>query len=332
MQTQPIKPLTMLGALARGFETVGTQPLLVLLPVLSDVFYWLGPRLTLQGAAQPALAMLDDPSFKETITPDQIPALRDLITSLAASFNAYAARPPFPLGLPRLFGILHPGLTPIPAVIASADSGDVIVVPALVATLIGLVLMAIYMGLIAQQISPNRQPMNEWIQRLPRYVLMLLGLLLLDISAGLGILIALSLIVTVFLLLGLSFILAIAQFALLTALLWIILGTTLAMFTIFLDDAPLSQALRRSLLVLRLNSGRLIGMILIAGGISLLLGNIWVLPSSDSWVTLGSIIGQAIVSTGLITGVFIFYQDRYRDVMSRQVQSSVQQVTIEGST
>jgi len=216
-------------------------------------------------------------------------------------------------------------------VVASAASGDDILLPVLIATLIGLILTAAYMGLIAQHVSDGRLTTNVLIQRLPRYTLLLLGLLLLDASIGLGITIALSLIASIFLIMGLGFIQALVQFALLAVVMWVVMVTTLAMFTLFLDDCTLSQAIRRSLLVLRLNSGGLIGLMLISGAISLLLSNIWSLPSSDSWVMLVSIIGQAIVSTGLITGLFIFYQARYRETVSQQLLPSVQQTAIEDS-
>jgi hypothetical protein len=53
--------------------------------------------------------------------------------------GAYAFRPLFPLGLPSLFGFFHNGHTSIPAVVSSVDSLGQIVVPALLATLVGLI-------------------------------------------------------------------------------------------------------------------------------------------------------------------------------------------------
>ena len=40
------------------------------------------------------------------------------------------------------------------------------------------------------------------------------------------------------------------------------------------------------------------------------LGYIWSLPSGDSWLLLIGILGNSCIATGLLTGTFVFYQER----------------------
>jgi hypothetical protein len=42
------------------------------------------------------------------------------------------------------------------------------------------------------------------------------------------------------------------------------------------------------------------------------LGYVWSLPSGDSWLLLMGILGNSCIATALITGTFVFYQERIK--------------------
>ena len=66
-----------------------------------------------------------------------------------------------------------------------------------------------------------------------------------------------------------------------------------------------------------------LGLLLVILVISQGLNFVWKTPEPESWATLVGIVGHAVVSTALITKLFIFYQERVAYLkMLRQVYAT----------
>lgn len=306
-------------ALMRGFETVGAQPALIILPIAFDLFYWLGPRLTLESLVKPLLSTLNDPNFIGSLGSDpsgtsqnMIATYQEAITEVGKAFNAFAARPLFPLGMPSLYSFFHDGATPIPASVAAPNDLGQVMVVALVSTVISLVAMAFYMGIIANQVSTGHLNIPLLMAKLPRYALSLAGLVVFVVGVAIAGAFVLSFGAGILMIFGLDAALLLVQLVGVVFSLWLATITCFTMFTVFLCDCTLLQAFRQTLRVLRvhLRSLMLLGLIVLV--IIFLLSQLWERPAGDTWMPLISIIAQAVVSTALVVSAFSFYRDCYQ--------------------
>jgi hypothetical protein len=79
---------------------------------------------------------------------------------------------------------------------------------------------------------------------------------------------------------------------------------------VLLGERGLFRAVLESIALIRANLPSSISLVLIAVLIYQGLGFIWSLPSGDSWLLLVGILGNSCIATALMTGTFVFYQER----------------------
>jgi hypothetical protein len=319
--------LTLVSALRYGFETVGAQPLLILLPILFDLFFWLGPRMSVQPAFAELLTLFDDPAFTVEMTvaerevfQEQIISVRDFALEFGSVFNAYALRPFFPFGVPAIFDMLHPGYTPIPASVTEVNSFSAILLPAISATVIGHLGVSLYLALISYQIKHTRLDLAAVWAGLPRFSARLAILLVINTIVYIGFTLISGMLTAFFLVFNLSFMLPIVG--------TLALGYTgvscLWMFMLVIDDqcSPI-DAMRRGFKLLRQRSTMLSSLAMIVFVSSFVLGSFWGRVPSGSWAMLIGIIGQAIVSTGLIVAAIAYCRSLYFETQPQQVAVTV---------
>ncbi|HWQ46751.1 MAG TPA: hypothetical protein VN376_07780, partial [Longilinea sp.] len=100
-----ITPPKMIPTLVTGFNTVAGNIVLILVPLLLDVFLWLGPHFSMQAALQPLVTS----SFDTFRAVQNSPELVSIANSSQESFNQSLAQFNFasllrtyPLGVPSL--------------------------------------------------------------------------------------------------------------------------------------------------------------------------------------------------------------------------------------
>ena len=71
-QEKSARPLGVVGSLAAGFEMVGRHLGLIVLPVLIDLFLWLGPRVSIAPLVEQFTAFLLAQSAPDPKTIDQV--------------------------------------------------------------------------------------------------------------------------------------------------------------------------------------------------------------------------------------------------------------------
>mgnify|MGYP001768540174 CR=1 FL=1 len=109
------RPIGVWGALARGFDRVAAQPLLLVPPVLLDLFFWFGPHLTVPAIARQILQWLALPPGAEPSLVDQVKSMREIAVELGSRFNLLTALSSFPVGIPSLMAARLPVATPLGA-------------------------------------------------------------------------------------------------------------------------------------------------------------------------------------------------------------------------
>ncbi len=300
-----------MACLTLGFEIVARNSYLALVPILLDVFLWLGPRLSLASLMEPLRDF-----WAIAPTPEAAPvyqAMRQIVGEIAEKFNLFAFLEPVPLmSVPTLMGyqltLERPfGVRPsieIPSGLAALGWWVLLLVAA-------MGLSALYLtqiGRRAQEELEGEVPRpgpgalwRTWWGLLQLLVVLLLAFLIISIP-----------LFTVITLAG-------AASTLLSALVMMVFISLLLYFgyhclyivpgMVQLHRSPW-QALKESFLLTRVDFVGTAGFVLVMLVIQYGLNIIWSLPSPDSWAMLVGILGHGIISAALTAALFVFYQER----------------------
>jgi hypothetical protein len=309
-----------LACLTAGFEIAARHVELILIPLVLDLFLWLGPRLSIGPILQRLKVSLMGPVDAGAV-PAEVAALytrmSGVLDELSGGFNLFSTLNPGPLsGVPALMparlGVGRPfGAQPA---IELASQGAALGAVALLA-FVGLGLNAVYLKGVAGRVLEETAapvPGPSSILKIWRQ-LTTLGLIYIAVVFALSLF--LSILVTIIALIS-SAAAGIVMTLLMTTL--IFLGISAVLHLVFTIPGMVHMrrgvlaAMRESLILTRadfLNVILLLGLVFIVSqGLSV----VWMLPALDSWATLVGLVGHAFVSTALTGAIFVFYQERLR--------------------
>jgi hypothetical protein len=295
------------STLAAGFDLTAKHPWIIILPMLVDVFIWLGPRLRFQRIIEQLVAGL--PSEVE------IMELTQQLVEVGPQTNLFSVLSVPLLGVPALLAGLAPEKTPISVGILDVNSGLNWLGLLIILSIAGLFLSAIYYVTISVVISQREkvgesEAVTQWFRRISTSWLRFLGLALLFLLVAMLVYIPFSIIGAVFFLLSPllgTMVILVAPFI----IFWIAIYLSFTPPGITLNNRSLIQAVKESVQLVQKNLPVVLLMILAI----LLLGTIvdWVLVAAENgtWFTLFNILIHAFVHTGFVTAFFILYQDRF---------------------
>ncbi len=317
-----VSPIGVIDALSDGFEAVASRPFLLVLPLLLDIFLWLGPRLSTAEVFQPIVAYyaqeLERPGMNAAALRD-VREVQENLLNAVKQFNLTALLASRPLSVPSLLGYLAPVHTPLdapPDTIGVKTLGSAALYTAII-WLIGTFPGVFYLRHIATQSCRSWSTLSDLLGNFPAiwgrsvgYVTITAGLLFgIFLPFGiLGVLLAGS---------GAAFMAAIVTMTGLTVCLWMLVYVLFGIHGILLNNRPLIPAISESIRIVHTNLVSTLSLFILATLLNLGLRLLWMLPNPSSWLLLAGIGGHAFVSTGIIAGSFIFYQDRYLDWQKR---------------
>jgi hypothetical protein len=307
-------PLGIIDCLSAGFGAVAQRPSLLLIPLLLDLFLWLGPRLSIAPLAPELVTRL------RTVAEGRVGNSADLFQQntieILGSFNLFSALSTWPLGAPSLLAGNDPGSSPFKSPPTIQLQGfDELLAWLLALTLGGLLLGSLYLSRIALWADKSHVGIRAWIKlvwlhwaRIVALVFtVLLGAFILSMSFFLA-LEAVSLVFTPLaaplLLLGVG-----------TGM-WALFHLFFAVHGILVDGLTIPQAISNSVALVRQHPFSSVRLLVMAVVIDLGLSTIWNMPPSESWLRLIAIAGNAFINTGLATATFIYYCGRARSVRS----------------
>ncbi len=312
VQTQPA--LGVIEALSAGLDAVLRQPWLLLIPLLLDLFLWVGPRLhapALYGSFEPTLRQMTT----QMNTSEARFAAQELGKAVEQFFTQY-----------NLFAWLSAGLVGVPLVNGSIDATSKVVtgnLPILwpvdsiggyalvfvVLTVIGLLISALYWTMLGDYARGEAFQAARWFQRSlavwRKFLLLMLiviGLILMSILPLSMVMLTLSVFSA-----GLASLVPLLAMGIAV---WILLICVFTPHGLILHHMPLGRAINTSILIVRANFASVAGLAVIAVAISIGTGLIWEGLTADSWLRLIAIVGNALIGTGLIVASLLFYQNR----------------------
>lgn len=301
-------PPRLFPTLLKGFNTVAGKVYLILIPLLVDLFLWMGPKLRIYELFTPFMTELSTTMAR--IAPKEMLEAVEATTALygefLANYNLFTAIRTLPVGVPSLLARMSTLSAPL-------DLAGVLETPSFRAALGifgGLVLLGFFLGTLyfdAVARKSFEEPSKfSWKKVFTAYsqsllfFLIIIALLLMA-SAPIFIMISIFSLINA----------ALAQFVLIM-LLFLVMWMALPLFFSPHGIFSLGQKAVPSILVsIRMvrfflpgTSMFIIFCILISEGFNML----WVLPGSDSWLLALGIAGHAFVVTGLLSASFLYYR------------------------
>lgn len=298
------RPSGVIDTLSAGYGIVNQQIWIILIPILLDLFLWLGPQVSVSPLVGQALTQWD---VLPGLTSEQVGSLEQVRQSALDAADQWSIlsllSPPL-VWVPSL-AVLIGGRGPFQLV----DNVGAGLALGLTALVLGLILGCTYYALLAQQvrdgaISPLRVPGCIWRawRRLIGLALalavlgMLLGLPLLFMVAGA------ALVSPVLASFGIAF--------LAMALVWMQLYLFFATDAIFVSQVGPLLAIRRSVMLMRGHLWPALLLIMLTGVIVLGLSQIWVFLATSLPGAVVGILANAYVASGLVAASMVFYQER----------------------
>lgn len=297
----PPSPPKVIQALMKGFNAVANRVIVILIPVVFDLFLWLGPQLNIYKLVSPILRdMAQLPGQTQMIT-ESLP----MFTEFWQNLNLFAVLRTFPVGVFSLMSANFSSNSPLGVrgeVEISGFFGFLFWVLALMVC--GWLAGTIYFYLVAQ--IANKEQIK--FSALARSVLQ--GILL----SGFWFLASMIVSLPLFVLMGILFLISptLASLAYLIVafiVLWLIVPIFFSGHGIFADSQNVFRSIWRGFRIMRYALPSLGWFALVAVVFSQGLNFLWLVPPADSWMTLVGIFGHAFISTALLAASFIYYRD-----------------------
>lgn len=300
------KPMPgVIATITAGFELTTSHPWLIAFPILVDLFFWLGPRLSIEQLVERSQRILaTDPGLSGMV---------EQISELSASYNLFTALSVPLIGVPALMSGASPERTPLaPAIFGLSDATEFIGL-LIILTLGGLLLTAIYLSLIALVLRKGKDGALSALMKLIAFMkstaVAWIRLLIL------GIFLVVTILFIMLPILPLAYMVALLSqglglMVLMLGIVFVITYMSMSVPSIIIDRRPVGVSIVHSVRIVRRHllptMNLLLLVILIGWGTNLL----WHMADTGNWLTLISIAGHGFVSTALVSSIFIFYRDR----------------------
>jgi hypothetical protein len=310
LETLPPPP-GVIASLQAGFNVVSNRVVLIILPVLLNLFLWLGPRLSV---GQWYGALFDNwvtllkqngfPAKDLAVYTDNAPLLIGFMDKL----NWLGWIRTVPIGIPALVLDLPsklPVQTPLGMQgVIQLSSFAVVMGSVLLLIFAGWVGGGLYFRIVAGASLGEEEAGIGLIRAFAQTIL-------LSILWGVGsVILILPLLLVVSLLSVFSPVLSqVAFFIILFFMFWLVVPLFFTPHGIFVRKqnalASIMSSLRMSRFTLPTSSMFVLSVFLLSRGLSYL----WLVPSNDSWMLLVGIVGHAFISTTLLAASFVYYRD-----------------------
>jgi hypothetical protein len=308
-------PSGVIETLTAGYTVINRRPWILLLPLLIDLFLWLGPQVSLSPLVDPLvvrvteMAQLAQP---QAAAPDPdmaaaFDATRSRLMTLSTETNALVLLARGPLDVPSVAVLL--GGVGVFSFAEGWGSGLALAGSALAA---GLAAGALLRGLIAQQVRDGRSRLVDTGQRVPRDVLRVLGLI--------GLVLALVLVLGIPALLTLAAAATVAPAVAILGIVLLSIGTLFAevhlffaVDAIFVSDVGPLAAIQRSVGVVRRHLWATVGLVSLSWLILAGMEQVWAYLAQSVTTPFGvalGMLGNAYIGSGLLAASMVFYKER----------------------
>jgi hypothetical protein len=295
-------PPGIISSIKAGFDAIAARITVILLPLLLDLFLWLGPRLRMDAIIASMKDLLE--SSPETIAAVNMENWPEF-EKAASNINLFRVLRTFPIGVS---GLLRPEQTPITPLgapfILQVDAWN-IALWVFMLILAGWIGGALYFRSVAwlATAAENTHPVRISHAILQTVLISIIWLVFL-ILIGFPLFLVLSLLLQVS-----EFLVNILVLLLSLVSIWVIVPLFFWPHGVFIKRQNFVTSIISSIQMARFTLPTSSMFILTVFLLSMGLNYLWSIPEEKSWVTLFGIFGHAFVSTALLAGSFIYYRD-----------------------
>jgi len=305
-----------IDALGLGFELVLRSLWVLVIPVALDLFFWLGPRLSVRPLFERLVRFWAANAADLSSLPASVEDIQQSLSRIGASFNLFGLLATDFMGvrflpLPVIKSFVPadadaPGTAMIgnPATY-TLDSPAAVLLLAGVLLAAGLLIGAFYLTMVADRVRPAGVARHSFVRRALTawFWYLCLGLLVaaayMAVSMAASIMLLISAALTPLLLVGAWL-----------AGIWVFLYTWFVVYAIVLGEAGLLRALWWSVNVVRRNFNAALMFILLNTLIMWGLSILWGWLEESALGSIAAIAGNAFIGSGLAAAALIFLQDR----------------------
>lgn len=298
-------PPGVINSIKAGFDKVATHVTAILLPLLLNLFLWLGPRLRMDGLFDSMRPDMISIWQKSGVSAADIKRVLETYDATIPLVNLFWLLRTLPIGISSLLFPQDATSTPLgnPAVLQVSSLslfGWVFLL-----TLVGWIGGGLYFRTVALLATPNQddQPMGIFraiFQTI--FISILSGILLMMI--GLPIILVLALVIQFS-----PFVANILVLFVSLASMWVIVPLFFWPHGVFVKKQNVITSIISSFQMTRFTLPTSSMFVLTVFLLSFGLNFLWSIPPEDSWITLLGIFGHSFVTTALLAGSFIYYRD-----------------------
>jgi hypothetical protein len=301
----PPSPPGIINSIKAGFDLIAANITAILLPLLLNLFFWLGPRLRMDALFNSIKSDVMMIWKSGGIPAEDIQRAMALYEAVIPNVNLFWIFRTFPIGISSLF---------LPQEISQTPLGDPAVWQVSAASLLGWMFVLTFLGWVGGGLYFRNV---AWLAlgnkeaRPPGVLRAIVQTILVSVSWGI---LAMFIGVPTFMVLAVifqlnSFIANLLVLFLSVVSMWVIVPLFFWPHGIFLRQQNVFSSILSSLQMMRLtlptSSLFVLTLFLLSFGLNFL----WSIPPEDSWMTLVGILGHSFVATALLASSFVYYRD-----------------------
>lgn len=304
-------PPGVLGALRAGFDVVASHVALILMPLLVDVFLWLGPRLSVARLLGPAYRLaFQQARFDLASTEDasRLVQFQTLFNEMLEHFNLVSLitrLQMFPIGISSLMAKVMPIDSPLgEQSVMSISSGWWLLAYMFLLVVIGWAAGGLYFRWVSRTVLGEKETSISPVRAILQSVLLsvIWTFMLIAISIPIMILLTVLMLISPALASGAAFLMLVFSF-------WLIVPLYFTPHGIFIRKqnafSSFYTSLRMARFTLPTSAMFVFSVFILSTGLNYL----WSVPSSDSWMLVIGIAGHAFITTALLAASFVYYRD-----------------------
>jgi hypothetical protein len=298
-------PPGIINSIKVGFDIIATHITAILLPLLLNLFLWLGPRLRMDALFNSIKADVLSIWKSGGIPAEDIQRAMDLYEQTIPRINLFWIFHTIPIGISSLFLPQEASQTPLgnPAILqvsAASLLGWIFFL-----TLFGWIGGGLYFRSVAWLSMANQdaQPLSIF-RAISQTILISIFWGILSVFIGVPVFIVLAIV------LQLSSVIAnLLVLFLSLASMWVIVPLFFWPHGVFIKRQNVITSILSSVQMMRFTLPTSSLFVLTVFLLSFGLNFLWSIPPEDSWMTLLGIFGQSFVATALLAGSFVYYRD-----------------------
>lgn len=298
-------PPGIISSIKAGFDAIAARITAILLPLLLNLFLWLGPRLRMDALYKSIEGDMVTIWQASRISAEDIQVMLDAYDRAFQAFNLFGLLRTLPIGISSLFTPNQLAFaTPLGASADLQVTGLSLPLWIFLLTLAGWVGGALYFRNVAWAALAEKVTDTPIFRAVVQTVMVsiLCNLILMTI--------AVPVIMILFVAMQISMLLAnlIVLFLALGSV-WVIVPLFFWAHGVFLNRQNVFTSIMSSIQLTRFTLPTSSLFVLTVFLLSYGLGYLWRIPSLDSWMTLLGIFGHSFVTTALLAASFIYYRD-----------------------